>query len=64
VLAVPALIRRQVTQAKVGGEVDDEDAEPAQGGDRRRRGPVRVGDDRRVDLPELVEVEPGQLERG
>src|SRR6476469_730852 len=63
VLAVPALVGRQVAQAEVGGEVDDERAEAAQRRDRRRRGAVRVGDDRRVDLLDLVEVELAQLER-
>ncbi len=63
VLAVPALIGGQVAQPEVGGEVDDEGAQPAQGGDRRGRGAVRVGDDRRVDPLDPVEVELGQLQR-
>ena len=63
VLAVPALVGRQVAEPEVGGEVDDEDAEAAQRGDGRRRGAVRVGDDRRVDVLERVEVELGQLDR-
>ena len=63
VLAVPALVGGQVAQAEVGGEVDDEDAEAAQRGDGRRGGAVRVGDDRRVDVLERVEVELGQLDR-
>ncbi len=60
---VPELVGRQVDEPEVGREVDDGDPEPAHRRDHRRRRPVRVGDDRRVDPLEPVEVELGELDR-
>ena len=57
---VPLLICRQVAEPEVGGEVDHLRPEPPQRGDHRRRGGVRVGDDRRVGLLDPFEVELGQ----
>ena len=57
VLDIPALVGCEVAQAKVGGEVDHPYATAEKLGDERRRGGVRVGDDRRVYLRVALEIE-------
>jgi hypothetical protein len=59
---VPALVDRGVDEAKVGGEVDDRQAQPPHSGNHGRRRSVRVGDDRGVDVLDLVQVELRQLD--
>ena len=49
VLAVPLLVGLEVAQAEVGGQVDDLEARGAHLRHDRRRGGVRVGDDRGVE---------------
>ena len=58
---VPLLIQRHVAQPEVGGEVDDPDAETTHLGHYRRRGRVRVSDDRGVNVLDPVDVELAQL---
>ena len=56
VLAVPALVGRRRSRSRKSAERSTTRTPvPAQGGDGRRRGAVRVGDDRRVDA-----LEPGR----
>ena len=57
VLAVPALVRRQVAQAEVRRQVDDAHAALQQRRDDRRGRAMRVGDERRVDVAVAVDVE-------
>ena len=60
---VPALVAGHVAQAEVGGEVDDQGAQAPQLGDERCRRAVRVGDDRSVELLDLVQVQLLEDER-
>ena len=62
-VAVPLAVRRQVADPEVGRQVDDGDVLCAQRRDDRRRRAVRVGDDRRVEAREVVQVELLQRQR-